>query len=363
MVILKKRKLEIRKKYIFLSALLFSFVVLLQVFSTEQGSSFIESFRHVVLFVSIYAFWALSIEYINGIVAPLETSKSRTPQILIRLVGVAILVFLNLIVSNFLYYGYLVLTSELTINNAYLDFKPFIIKSILIRLIDILVIGIILKFIEANRKVQAQSLKVISLENQLHLSHLEALRNQLNPHFLFNSLHTLNTLIGYDNQKAQAMVIKITNLLRSILDNRQRHLISFEEELEYFKSYLEIEEERFYDRLEIDINIEGSTKNILVPSLILQPLIENAFKHGIARIEGKGKIKLSAKVEDNIFIIKLSNSINKNNEGLLINTTKIGLENLESRLKQMYGKDYLFTTSKNEDTFIATVQIKLRANK
>lgn len=363
MKILSKRRLDIPKRYIYLSALLFSFVVLLQIFSAEEASSLIVSFRHVVLFVSIYAFWALTIDFIYALIAPFTAGESRISQIIVRLINATLLVLVNLIVSNLLYYAYLSLTTDFVFAEAYKDIKPFILKSVIIRFVDIFVICAILKVIEINKKVQDQNLQVITLENQLHLSQLEALRNQLDPHFLFNSLHTLNTLIGYDDEKAQAMVIKITNLLRKILDKRQQQMITFEEELDYFTSYLEIEEERFHDRLEVDIAVDENTKDQLVPTLMLQPLIENAFKHGIALLENKGKIELNAQIRDHIFSIRLSNSINTEINKKVVNSTKIGLENLNKRLKQTFGNDYLFTTNRDQGMFTAIIKIKLETIK
>jgi len=359
MKLLNKQKFNIPKKYIYLASLLFSFAVLIQVISTEQNISFVHYFGHVVLFTSIYLFWALTIEYINEIVSPFQIGKSKFVQISERVINAIFLVLANLILTNILYYGFLFIATNLTLEEAFLDFKPYILKSIIIRFFDIVVIGLILKIIETNNTVQKQKIKVVYLENQLHLSQLEALRNQLDPHFLFNTLHTLNTLIGYDDKKARSMIIKVTKLLRKILDKREKQLITFEEELEYFINYLEIEEERFHDRLEIHINVDDNTKDILVPTLILQPLIENAFKHGIAHLEDKGVIKLSAKIEDNIFLIQLTNSFNTNSKRLAVNSTKLGLENLQNRILHTYGENSLFITEIINNNFIASIKIEL----
>ena len=102
-------------------------------------------------------------------------------------------------------------------------------------------------------------------------------------------------MIGFDDVKARSIVIKMTHLLRKMLNEKNRHIITLEEEIEYFKNYLAIEQERFNDRLLVTYKLEETTKSLEVPALVLQPLIENAFKHGIALIEGKCEIPFKNK--------------------------------------------------------------------
>jgi sensor histidine kinase YesM len=358
MNILRRHKAEIPKKYVYIAALLFSLVVVIQVSRAEQNSSAGLFLRRIVLFGSVYVFWALFIDYINALIKPFEKEKSISIQIIERLISAILLVVFNLIVTNIIYYAILISFGYFTISEVYYDFQPYIFKSIFIRFFDIIIIGIILKIIDAYQALQKEKLKVISLENQLHISQLETLRNQLDPHFLFNTLHTLNTLIGYDDKKARSMVIKVTNLLRKILDKREQQLITFNEELDYFKNYLEIEEERFHDRLEVKIDIEDETREIMVPTLMLQPLIENAFKHGIGQLEDKGTIELNASIKERDFIISLSNTIPKHKESIASVSTKVGLQNLKSRLQQVYGKDYILKTKKGTKNYTITITIK-----
>lgn len=357
MNILKRYKTGIPKKYVYIVALLFCVAVMIQVSSAEQNLGVGLFLRRMVLFGAIYIFWAVCIDYINALVQPFHKKKSIFFQIIERFSSSFILVLLNLGVTNILYYVILISFAGMTVSEAYVDFQPYILKSIIVRFIDVIIIGLILKIIAAYQSLQQQKLKVISLENQLHISQLETLRNQLDPHFLFNTLHTLNTLIGYDDKKARSMVIKVTNLLRKILDKRAKQIITFEEEIDYFKNYLEIEEERFHDRLEVTMNVDDATRKIMVPTLMLQPLVENAFKHGIAQLEDKGTIELNAFLKDDIFVISLSNTIAADE---VLNTTvsmNIGLQNLESRLQQVYGKNYTLQTEKKTNHFVVTIKI------
>ena len=357
MNILGQKKLEVPKKYVYLSALLFSVAVILQVSSTELSLNYKVYLRHIVLFSSIYFFWAMSINFINEIGSPFSKKKSKYIQLIEKSISIFLLVVFNLVATNVIYYFILIVFMDYSFTESYLDFKPFVFQSFVIRLVDVVVIGIILKIINAFQKVQDQKLKLITLENQLHVSQLETLRNQLDPHFLFNSLHTLNTFIGYDDKKARKMLIKITALLRKILEKREMQTITFEEELEYFTNYLDIEKERFYDRLEVIISVDENTKKIKVPTLILQPLIENAFKHGIAQIESNGKITFRAFIEKDIFVIVLSNTIPVNENLFQVNSTNIGLQNLKSRLNQLYGNQYSFTTKRVDKIYTAEIRI------
>lgn len=358
MNILRSHRTDIPKKYVYITALLFSLAIIIQVSGTEENPSTGLFLRRLILFGSIYTFWALLLDYINALVKPLEKDKSIFIQTSARFISAALLVLLNVLVTNVIYYAVLIAFADFTLSEAYLDFQPYITRSIIVRFFDLIAIGLLLKLIEAYQTLQTQKLKVISLENQLHISQLETLRNQLDPHFLFNTLHTLNTLIGYDDKKARSMVVKVTNLLRKILEKREKQLISFDEEMDYFKNYLEIEEERFHDRLEVAMDIEHETKDIMVPTLMLQPLIENAFKHGIAQIEGKGLIELKAFIRDGAFTISLSNNMPEHQSSSYIkNSTKVGLQNLKSRLQQVYGSEYILSTKKVENNFVATIKI------
>lgn len=358
MKILERQKLEIKKKFIVVSALVFSFIIALQIASSGDSNTLKISISNFVFFISNYCFWALIIEYIYGAVKPFKaSSKWNFSSLITSFFSLLILVIIHLIITNIVYYSFLILTTHINVLDAFQAFQPYILKSILSRVVDLIVIIALLKILQTYFSAQKQKMQILSLENELNMAQLETLRWQLNPHFLFNSLHTLNTLIGYDDDRAQEMIIKITNLLRKMLSQKEVHLITFKDELEYFKNYLEIEQERFYDRLVINTHIDKKAYNILVPTLILQPLIENAFKHGISKIEGKGLIDLKVLFIDNRLEIEISNSISNDYSILIQNSTKIGLQNLKKRLDRVYGENYKFSTKKKGVLFIAKLTI------
>lgn len=358
MKILERQKLNIKKKYILIAAILLSFIIVLQINSTNTSNTLKVTLSDIVFFIANYSLWALMIEYVYGAVKPFNVSSNWNLLLIFRaFISLIILVFIHLIITNIIYYSFVIFKTGISVLEAFNNFKPFILKSILSRCIDVFVIIILLKILQTYVTVQKQKLQVLTLENELNVAQLETLRWQLNPHFLFNSLHTLNTLIGYDDERAQEMIIKITNLLRKMLSQKEVHLITFEEELEYFKNYLEIEQERFYDRLNVKLEIEKETNNILVPTLMLQPLIENAFKHGISRIEGKGDIHLKASTIERQLVISICNTIPKEGSVPSPLSTKVGLVNLKNRLDKVFGGNYEFSTIKENNQFTATIKI------
>ncbi len=172
---------------------------------------------------------------------------------------------------------------------------------------------------------------------------LRALRAQINPHFLFNALTTIGYLINAAPEKAFATLMKLTQLLRRVLKSAGE-FSTLGEEIELIKSYLEIEQARFEERLAVEIDVAKDLEIIRVPSFILQPLVENAVKHGISKAKNGGLVKISARLEterENVFI-KLSvfdSGAGISKDELLPNKKKgVGLNNIEQRLGSYYGK-------------------------
>ncbi len=164
---------------------------------------------------------------------------------------------------------------------------------------------------------------------------LKALRAQINPHFLFNALTTIGYLIQTAPEKALDTLLQLTQLLRGILW-QTAEFTSLGDELKLIQNYLEIERARFEERLEIEIDVSPELKSLRVPSLILQPLVENAVKHGISQKKAGGKVKISARVDANNLILEVADT----GAGVSLTDLKrgIGLNNVENRLKTYYGE-------------------------
>jgi len=361
MQILPKQSLNIRKRTLYLIALLFSCIVILQVVGGNGASNLSTVLRYGILFISNYIVWVFLIGYIYGNLTSLQDKqKSLSIRIAEFSISTVVLLLFHLISTNVIYYTYLVMATDLSIQEVWIDFQPYVLASILSRALDLLIIIVLIKLLEGYWTFQKQKLQVVSLENQLHLSQLDALRAQLDPHFLFNTLHTLHSLIGYDDQKAKSMLIKVTGLMRKTLDQRGKHLISLEEELEYTQNYLDIEQERFHDRLKVILDIADEVKSIQVPALILQPLVENAFKHGISLIEDKGEIHLSASLKENQLLLELKNSIPQETKLSKVPSNQLGLTNLKKRLDQVYGSGYEFSRRREGSQFIVRIAIQIQ---
>jgi len=172
-------------------------------------------------------------------------------------------------------------------------------------------------------------------QQALAASELQALKMQLHPHFLFNTLHGIATLIETDAPSAKAMIIRLSNLLRTALDRGSSDLIPLESELKFAREYLDLEKMRFASRLKVDWLVAPETLAFLVPQMILQPLLENAVRHGIASSREPGWIEVAATVSDGRLEVQVRNSAGSKTS----NGTGVGLRNVEARLKYLYSGD------------------------
>ena len=193
------------------------------------------------------------------------------------------------------------------------------------------------------RKYRERELRASQLETRLAQAQLDALKMQLHPHFLFNTLNSISVLMTEDVKAARRMLIRLSDLLRASLENAGAHEVSLKEELEFLKNYLEIEQMRFQDRLTVRIEIEPSALDARVPNLILQPLVENAIRHGIAPRAQPGVVEIRAERENGMVQLQ----VRDNGAGLGSASPEtlmkgIGLSNTQARLKQLYGAAHRF---------------------
>ena len=175
---------------------------------------------------------------------------------------------------------------------------------------------------------------------QAHEAQLKMLRYQLNPHFLFNTLNAISTLILEQNtEQANRMVTKLSSFLRFSLDNDPMQRVTLAQEIKALELYLDIEKVRFEDRLTLQLDIDDEANDALIPSLLLQPLIENAVKYGIARAEGGGKLVIAAKVFAGDLLLELSDDGPGCElvDGQIPSAKGVGLRNTRERLATIYG--------------------------
>lgn len=193
------------------------------------------------------------------------------------------------------------------------------------------------------------------LETMLKESELEMLKSQINPHFIFNSLNSIASLTITAPSQAREMVVKLSDFLRYSLGKENHQLNSLEEELANLTLYLDIEKVRFGDRLKVETDIEEEALNYTLPNLILQPLIENAIKHGIYESLEEVTIRIKAFKENNILRVAMTNefdphAVSKKGKG-------IGLKNVRERLKVIYGVPKLVFTETNDNLFTVRLDI------
>jgi two-component sensor histidine kinase len=205
-----------------------------------------------------------------------------------------------------------------------------------------------IKYYRIFQEVRESALRSASMA---HEAQLKMLRYQLNPHFLFNTLNAISTLVLEENTElANRMVTKLSSFLRYSLDNDPMQRITLEQELKALQLYLDIEKVRFEERLSLELDIEDKARDALIPSLLLQPLIENAIKYGIARAEGGGHLRISARV----FAGELLMEVSDDGPGCELRDNEIpdakgvGLKNTRERLATLYGAEHALKLSKTE---------------
>ncbi|MDN5204157.1 histidine kinase [Fulvivirgaceae bacterium BMA10] len=184
----------------------------------------------------------------------------------------------------------------------------------------------------------------LELESRLMKSHLQTLRMQLKPHFLFNALNTIAMMVRKNNNKeAVNMVSGLSDMLRSSLARENKQFVSFEEELDLLKKYLSIESVRFQDRLDVQFDIDEKTLPCKVPNLLLQPIVENAFKHGLAKTIGPALIKISSIKKNNHTEMSVFNTGSSLPPDWDLNSSKgIGVLNTTHRLRRLYHGTFKF---------------------
>jgi sensor histidine kinase YesM len=189
---------------------------------------------------------------------------------------------------------------------------------------------------------------------------LKMLRYQINPHFLFNVLNSIYTLIDENKEKAKKLVIDMSEYYRYTLD-KQQHTVSVEKEVESIIKYLEIQKTRFEEEFQYEISVDESAKSILIPSFLIHLLIENAVKYGTTTAKHKLIVRLAVELIKKMLLIRVLNTgklLNSTPEGEKnVNGTSNGIENLKHRLALYYDDNYSFSLKEDDGWVIATIEI------
>jgi signal transduction histidine kinase len=227
-------------------------------------------------------------------------------------------------------------------------FKPLLVKIWHFNLLIYWVIVAVSQAFDYYRRYRERELHASQLEKHLVQAKLQALQMQLNPHFLFNTLHSISSLMHKDVEAADRMIMRLSDLLRAALDSADTQEVTLRKELELLQLYLGIEQIRFGERLTVKLDVAPEALEAQVPNFILQPLVENAIRHGIEPRARPGRIELNARRQANV----LSLEVCDNGKG--IQTAKparegVGLSNTRARLRELYGEAHQFELGPQPD--------------
>ncbi|HYO79674.1 MAG TPA: histidine kinase [Thermoanaerobaculia bacterium] len=210
-----------------------------------------------------------------------------------------------------------------------------------------------------HRQAREREVATSQLRAELAEARLEVLKRQLQPHFLFNTLNSISMLMFENVQLANRMLLRLSELLRAGLTTDSPHEVSLEHELSFLERYLDIERMRFGDRLTIDVEVDPSTLGARVPNLLLQPLVENAIRYGVAAVDRPSTVAIRAEKTGS----ELRLQVRDDGPGLAKNAKRgVGLSNTEARLKQLYGSEQrMELTTPNNGGVLVSIAIPFRA--
>lgn len=209
--------------------------------------------------------------------------------------------------------------------------------------------------IEDQLKTKERQEKINQMAKDAELYHL---RQQLQPHFLFNSLNSISALIKNQPEKAREMVLQLAEFLRGTIKKDDQNWLSVAEEKEYLDLYLDIEKVRFGHRLKVEFQIDGAAMSAKVPPLMIQPLLENSIKHGLYGVTGEVLIKLIFSVNNNYLIVFLSNPFDL--EAGQAKGAGFGLDAVKRRLYLLFGRNDLLETKMEEKVFAVKLKVPQR---
>lgn len=207
-------------------------------------------------------------------------------------------------------------------------------------------------YLESNNR----SLKYEAAMNEMHLNQL---KSQLNPHFIFNALNSMRALVDEEPKKAKVAITQLSNILRNSLITDMKRVVNFKDELNTVRDYLALETIRFEERLKVEFDIAPGSEYFEVPPMMLQTLTENAIKHGVSNLVSGGVIQISTSIKDSVLQVRIRNSgqlhngVKSGRKG-----TKVGLVNTQERLKLIYGEGATFRMYNENDKFVV-VEVKI----
>ncbi|MFV1884129.1 MAG: sensor histidine kinase [Balneola sp.] len=333
----------IRFFYLMAGGVGISIIIILQSYlvTGSEGNNFSGSLSHSILTFWKYAMWPFFVPAIQWVLIGLSNRKQEIlTRYTVALFTLLALVSVHSLFSNILYYA----TKEWLGNS--LSFKEMIAEYLIFfgpifisRLADLALITIGLLLFNSYQNYSQAKLKLVELEKNLKESELTVLRNQIQPHFLFNTLNTISALIDQNPGKAQKVLSKTAGFLRVLLTQSDKSIVTFKEELRMISDYLSIETERFNDRLKVEQEVSEESELFQVPHFILQPIVENSIKHAVAKSTDLIIITVKSDVENEGLRIEISDNGPGANHESEFYSNGVGLRNVKKRLHHLYGKE------------------------
>jgi two-component system LytT family sensor kinase len=265
-------------------------------------------------------------------------------------------VFISVIIGSIICSEKMILTGFYYGSDFAIMFNKTIIIRVVVAFLQITFFSMILWFMYFIRKQTEKNNLKFDAENTLRQAELIKLRQQLQPHFLFNSLNSINALVVSEPQQARKMIQNLSDFLRGTLKKDENKNVPFSEEINLLKLYLEIEKVRFGHRLTVNFNVSDDTLNLKLPALILQPIVENAIKFGLYNILEHVEISVSAQIKGNLLTIVIINPFDESTaqsrkgEGF-------GLSLIQKRLQLIYHRSDLLVIEKNKSIFTTIILI------
>jgi two-component system, LytTR family, sensor kinase len=306
------------------------------------------SIADVVLSLLLYSGLSLSIWYPFNY---FNTGEKKTFSLIVNLIATgAITIVIWILLTR------LIVTQVLSGQSNYQDYWDATLSYRIGSGIFIYVLTILSYFLFASlTNLSEKKSREAKLESLVRETELKMLRSQINPHFLFNSLNSISSLTVTDPEKARTMVIKLSDFMRYALSRKDEQPVSLQSELENLRLYLEIEKVRFGDRLVTEENIDPSCLEVRVPVMLLQPLYENAVKHGVYESLEKVKICTEAKMKEGYLEIDICNNFDP--AAISPKGTGTGLINVSRRLELSYGNRASLITEKKDNVFTVKLYI------
>lgn len=208
----------------------------------------------------------------------------------------------------------------------------------------------------------AQKIALAEIENKQAIAELNYLRSQLNPHFLFNSLNSIYSLVLSKSDKAEEAILTLSELMRYHIDLSGRHVVGLPEELSLLERYISLESLKLQDRCTIRFQVEGNPEGVRIAPLIFMPFVENAFKHGIGANPSSNFVFITVRIKSGKLEMCVSNSCPPPQKKATSNGVKVGISNTLKRLNLYYGKNYTFSRVEEPGRHEVKITIDLRAD-